>query len=86
MKLNELLGKVEILTDIELYESPTKLWDAKKEKLIEKDITVSKYYSRRKDLYSEYGNCEVVGIFINSDKKMQITIYKKEAVVCEKKS
>ena len=79
MKLNELLGRVEILTDIELFEGSTELWVASKEKLIKKDITVGNYYNDcREELYDKYNDYEVVGIFITSDNKMQITIYKEE--------
>ena len=77
MKLNELLGTVELSLDIELYESSTEFWGASKEKLIKKDITVNDYYTDyKKELRNKYGNYKVIGIFITSDSIMQITIYK----------
>lgn len=77
MKLDELLCRVEMLTNIELYEGSTELWVASKEKLIKKDITVGSYYNDcREELYDKYNDYEVIGISVTSDNKMQITIYK----------
>lgn len=76
MILNELLGQVEILTDIVLYESSSEHWDDTKETLIKKDITVADYYSNReKELYDKYSRCEIIGITIEKN-ALRITVYK----------
>lgn len=78
MNLSELLGKVEILTKIELYESSSNLWDKDDEKLIKDDIEVCDYYydSRCYELRKKYENYDVIGILVSSKYIMQITIYK----------
>ena len=69
MKLTELLFKVEIFTNIYLYESKTRLWNTPDETLISNKATVKELYK------SKYKNYEVIGITTEAN-ALRITIYK----------
>lgn len=69
MKLIDLLNTIEVFTNIYLYESSSKLWNASDETLVSNKATVQELAK------SKYKDYKVIGITTEAN-ALRITVYK----------